>query len=67
MNNQKSPQDCDPEQKQRQEGLIQEKPSHMNQGSEAFLPDQQRNQSPDERRKNQKNPQPQQEPSRKAS
>lgn len=67
MDNQKSPQDCGPEQKRHQEGNVQEKPSHMNQGNEAFRPDQQKNQSPGDRRENQKSPQPRQEPSRKAS
>ena len=48
-----------------EQGITQNRPSHMNQGTEAFRPDQAKQQ--DERRDNQKTGQTQPPPSRKAS
>jgi|HubBroStandDraft_5_1064220.scaffolds.fasta_scaffold163818_2 hypothetical protein len=63
--NQKQPEQDEQHNKQRdQERIAQERPSHLNQGNQAFRPDQ-KNQNPDECRENQG--QPVEDRSRKAS
>ena len=54
--NQKQPEQDEQHNKQRdQERIAQERPSHLNQGNQAFRPDQ-KNQNPDECRENQGQP-----------
>lgn len=50
-----------------QQRIAQERPSHMNQGNQAFRPDQQKNQNPGESRENQGTGEPVEDRSRKAS
>ena len=66
--NQKQPEQDEQHNKQRdQQRIAQEKPSHLNQGNQAFRPDQQKNQNPAECRENQGSGQPVEDRSRKAS
>ena len=55
--NQKQPEQDEQHNKQRdQERTAQERPSHLNQGNQAFRPDQQKNQNPAECREHQGQP-----------
>lgn len=52
---------------QSQQGIKQDKPSHMNQGNQTFYPNQQKKEQSSDRRKNPGSSQPHEEPARKAS